>query len=507
MSTFARGALAGVAISAAIAASLVAFTPTTFRGTPAEAKEKEALWHERDAPPAQAVQPLLPNGFSPLPSVAPLVKDLKPAVVSVSTANVLRSRRRGGQDPFDEFFRHFLGDAPPSGGGRGDRVMPRGMGSGFILHESGLVLTNNHVIEGADQITVKLADGREFPATIVGRDPKTDVAILRIQDAKDLPAVALGDSDALEVGDWVIAIGNPFGLSHSVSMGIVSAKERFIGAGPYDDFIQTDAAINPGNSGGPLFNAKGEVIGINTAIVAHGQGIGFAVPINLVKVLVPQLEQTGTVARGWLGVAIQDMSPELARSLSLDRVRGALIAEVVPGSPAEKAGLKPGDVVLSVDGKSIESYNQLSRTIALFPPGSRLRLQVLRDGKENAIEVAVAEREEDTVLASGRKAPRGGEAVSDVLGLELGKVTPEVARSLGLRAPEGVLVTQVKQGGPADGAGVANGDVILEVNRRRVRTLQEYAEASRSIRPGDMVLLRIQRGDSAVYVALRAGGR
>ncbi len=508
MSTFARGALAGVAVSAAIAASLVAFTPTTFHGTSAEAKEKAALWHERDAAAAPA-QPVLSRDFSPLPSVAPLVKGLKPAVVSVSTANVLRSRRRapGGNDPFEEFFRHFLGEDSRTRGGGGDRVMPRGMGSGFILHESGLVLTNNHVIDGADQITVKLADGREFRAGVVGRDPKTDVALLRLQDAKDLPTVNLGDSDALEVGDWVIAIGNPFGLAHSVSMGIVSAKERFIGAGPYDDFIQTDAAINPGNSGGPLFNAAGEVIGINTAIVAQGQGIGFAVPINLVKALVPQLEKTGTVARGWLGVSIQEMGPELARSLSLDRVRGALIAEVIPGSPAEKAGLKPGDVVLAVDRKGIESYNQLSRTIALYPPGSNLQLQVLRDGKELGIEVEVAQREDDAVLASARRAPKGGEAVSDVLGLELGKVTPEVAKSLGLRAPEGVLVTQVKQGGPADVAGVAQGDVILEVNRRRVRSLAEYTEAARSIRAGDMVLLRIQRGDSAVYVALRAGGR
>jgi serine protease Do len=500
MSTFARGALAGVAVSAAIAASLVAFTPTTFRGTPALAKEKQELWHEREGGRA----PVLARDFSPLPSVAPLVKELKPAVVSVSTANVLRSRRRG-PDPFEEFFRHFLGEPRSQGGG--DRVMPRGMGSGFILHESGLVLTNNHVIDGADQITVKLADGREFRAGVVGRDPKTDVAILQLQDAKDLPTVYLGDSDALEVGDWVIAIGNPFGLSHSVSIGIVSAKERFIGAGPYDDFIQTDAAINPGNSGGPLFNAAGEVIGINTAIVAQGQGIGFAVPINLVKALVPQLEEKGTVSRGWLGVAIQDMSPELARSLSLDRVRGALIAEVVPGSPAEKAGLRPGDVVLQVEQRTIDTYNQLSRAIAFYAPGAKVALRVLRNGKEIDVEVTVAERMDEATLASAHRAPKGGEAVSEVLGLELGKVTPEVARALGLRSPEGVLVTQVKQGGPADLAGVAQGDVILEINRRRVRSLAEYHEAARSIRPGDMVLLRIQRGDSAVYVALRAGAK
>src|SRR5690606_9070537 len=367
--------------------SLAAFTPISFDGPVASARTKPQLWHEGtdDTPAAKSLVPFT--------SFAPLVKQLKPAVVSISTRSVVRYR---AMDPFEEFFRRFMGEPPyRRDPGEGTRTMPRSLGSGFIIHESGVVLTNNHVIERADEILVKLADGREFKATVVGRDPKTDVAVLRLDNAKDLPTVRLGDSDALEVGDWVVAIGNPFGLSHSVSTGIVSAKERFIGAGPYDDFIQTDAAINPGNSGGPLFDIHGNVVGINTAIVAQGQGIGFAVPINLVKALLPQLLEKGHVSRGWLGVMIQDVNESLAESLGLEGTRGALIAEVVEGSPAEKAGLRHGDVVVSVDGKPIDGYIQLSRTIALLAPGSTVEIGIVRDRKEMRIPVTIAEREDD----------------------------------------------------------------------------------------------------------------
>lgn len=501
MSTFARGLLVGAASCAALAASFAVVTPISFDGAMAHAKGQTGLWHERgdDA----RLQPVLPNGFSPLPSLAPLVKTLKPAVVSVSTSSVVHSRRRGN-DPFEEFFRRFMGEPPGTQGGGGARVMPRSMGSGFIVHERGLVLTNNHVIEGADQIDVKLADGREFKAELVGADPKTDVALLRIKDGKDLPAVYLGDSDASEVGDWVVAIGNPFGLSHSVSMGIVSAKERFIGAGPYDDFIQTDAAINPGNSGGPLFNASGEVIGINTAIVAQGQGIGFAVPINLVKALVPQLETKGHVSRGWLGVSTQNVTAELARSLKLDRPHGALIADVIPGSPAEAAGLQPGDVIVSVDGKSIDGYAQLSRSIALLTPGKRSELTVIRDGSRRKLEAVIAERDEDgAVVASGSRA-RGGDA-DPILGLSVSELTPEIARSLRLDRGGGVVIAEVQADGAAGRAGVRAGDVLLEINRRPVRSISDYREAVRSITRGEMALLRLQRGASAIYLAVRIG--
>lgn len=489
--SFKRGVLVGVAASAAVAASLVAYTPIRFDGPVAQAEARTALWHERESPP----EPVLHNGYSPLPSLAPLVKELKPAVVSVSTASVIQRRR---VDPFEEFFRPWMGEGGQS------RVVPRGQGSGFIIHESGLVLTNNHVIEGADRIVVRLADGREYRANVVGRDPKTDVALLRLEDASDLPTVYLGDSDALEVGDWVVAIGNPFGLSHSVSVGIVSAKERFIGAGPYDDFIQTDAAINPGNSGGPLFNARGEVVGINTAIVAHGQGIGFAVPINLVKVLVPQLEETGTVVRGWLGVAIQDLTPEIARSLKLSPgAKGALIADVVPDSPAERAGLKPGDLVVSVDGRDVRNYAQLSRTIALLPPGKRIQLGLLREGKRETVEVTVASRDDNgnVIDASGRRAAKKG-VEAPKLGISVAQIPPETARQQGLRRG-GVQVVEVDNDGPAARAGIRPGDSILEVNRRPIADLADWNDAMGRIGRGEMILLRLQRGDSAIYVAVR----
>ncbi|HEY0838651.1 MAG TPA: DegQ family serine endoprotease, partial [Vulgatibacter sp.] len=470
----------------------------------AHAKGRTGLWHEHgDVRP----EPAVPPGFSPLPSLAPLVKTLKPAVVSVSTKSVVRSRRRAGPDPMEEFFRRFMGEPFPRGGGDDGppRVMPRSMGSGFVLHESGLVLTNNHVIDGADQIDVKLADGREFKASVVGTDPKTDVALLRMVDAHDLPTVFLGDSDEAEVGDWVVAIGNPFGLSHSVSMGIVSAKERFIGAGPYDDFIQTDAAINPGNSGGPLFNARGEVIGINTAIVAQGQGIGFAVPINLVKALVPQLEHGGKVSRGWLGVALQEITPEIAKTLKLAKARGALVADVIPGSPAEAAGIQPGDVVVALDGRPIDGHAQLSRSVALVPPGSKAQVTVVRDGKERKIGVTIAERDETGGVASRSTAkPKGGEE-DPLLGITVGELTPEVARSMRIGRQGGVVVTDVQRDSAAGRAGVATGDVLLEINRRPIRSLGEYREAARSVQAGEMVLLRLQRGESAIYLAVRAG--
>ncbi|HWV37783.1 MAG TPA: DegQ family serine endoprotease [Vulgatibacter sp.] len=505
MSSFSRGLFIGAAGCAALAASFAVVTPVSLEGSVAYAKGQPGLWHERgdDRP-----EPVIANGFSPLPSLAPLVKTLKPAVVSVSTKSVVRARRRG-PDPMEEFFRRFMGEPFPRGGGDGDggpsRVMPRSMGSGFILHESGLVLTNNHVIDGADRIDVKLADGREFTAKVVGTDPKTDVALLRMENAHDLPTVYLGDSDEAQVGDWVVAIGNPFGLSHSVSMGIVSAKERFIGAGPYDDFIQTDAAINPGNSGGPLFNARGEVIGINTAIVAQGQGIGFAVPINLVKSLVPQLQSNGRVSRGWLGVALQEITPEIAKTLKLAKTHGALVADVVPGSPAEAAGIQPGDVVIAVDGKSIEGYAQLSRTVALISPGTKAGVTLVRDGKERRVEVTIAERDDGGGLMAAPSSKSGRDEHDPLLGITVGELTPEAARSKRVGRQGGVVVTDVKRDSAAARAGVVAGDVLLELNRRPVGSLAEYRKIVRTLQAGEMVLLRLQRGDSAIYLAMRAG--
>ncbi|MBI5549038.1 MAG: Do family serine endopeptidase, partial [Deltaproteobacteria bacterium] len=351
-----------------------------------------ALWKEHGAGDP------LPQGVVPMTSLAPLVKTLRPGVVNIYTTSVVKARASGRRlppgttDPFEEFFRRF-------GEGRPEESRRQSLGSGFLVNPAGYVITNNHVVQGASEIRVKLGDAREFEAEIIGRDAKTDVALLKIKPAtgevRDLPIVMLGDSDRLEVGDFVIAAGNPFGLDHSVSLGIVSAKERVIGAGQYDDFIQTDAAINPGNSGGPLFNTRGEVVGVNTAILAHGQGIGFAVPINMVKALLPQLLSKGRVVRGWLGVSIQDVTPELAKTLKLEKAQGALIAGIMKKSPAEAAGLKAGDVVVGLNGRTIDTYNQLSREVAFLAPGAAAQLAVLRDGKSRTLEVRVGPRPDE----------------------------------------------------------------------------------------------------------------
>lgn len=453
-----------------------------------------ALWKERGP------NDPLPQGIVPMPSLAPLVKVLKPGVVNISTTSVVQSRMRrqgsGGQDPFEEFFRRFHEGLPERS--------RQSLGSGMILSSKGYLLTNNHVVEGATEIRAKLDDGREFEAEIVGRDPRTDVALLKLKgnDSGELPTVTLGDSDALQVGDFVVAAGNPFGLDHSVSMGIVSAKERHIGATQYDDFIQTDAAINPGNSGGPLFNTRGEVVGVNTAIVAQGQGIGFAVPINMVKELLPQLLEKHKITRGWLGVSIQAVTPEIAKMLKLDRPRGALVAGVMKKSPADSAGIKAGDVVVGVNGRKVESFFQLSRHVAFMPAGQKAQLTVLRDGKERSIDVKVGERPEDHDGDEGEESPAADPAPRvDLLGLSVQPVQPARAQRLGVEG--GVQVAQVRPDGPAARAGMRPGDVIVEMQRQPVRSMAEYNAAISQLGSGEMALIRVQREDSSVYVAVR----
>jgi serine protease Do len=317
----------------------------------------------------------------------------------------------------------------------------------------------------------------------------------------------LGDSDPLEVGDFVLAVGNPFGLDHSVSQGIVSAKERVIGAGPYDEFIQTDAAINPGNSGGPLFNTRGEVVGVNTAIVAQGQGIGFAVPINMAKEVLPQLSERGRVVRGWLGVSIQDVTAELASSLKLAEAHGALVAGVMKGSPAEKADLRAGDVVVAVNGKKVETFNQMSRFVAFVPPGTKANLTVIRDGKQRALEVTVGQRPEDEgdsdasgESGSGEETPSG----KDRLGVSVQPPGPRAQR-LGLEG--GVQIAELDPEGPAAHAGARPGDIIVELQRQPIRSVKDYSAAVGALRPGDMALLRLQRENASIYVAVRVPQR
>jgi serine protease Do len=455
--------------------------------------------------------------LTPVPSLAPLVKKLRPSVVNIYTTQNVHPRRRsrlqqepGERGGMEDFFNHFFGGEMPQ-----QEQKRQALGSGFILGD-GLVLTNNHVIEGADVIKVKLADGREFDAKIVGRDESTDVGLLKLggDAATTTQAVKLGDSDLAEVGDYVVAIGNPFGLSLTVTAGIVSAKERVIGAGPYDDFIQTDASINPGNSGGPLFNLRGEVIGINTAIVAQGQGIGFAVPIDLAKDVIPQLREKGKVTRGWLGVGIQEITPDLAHTFGIEAGKGALISQVFPKGPAAKAGIKSGDVVTAYNGKPIDSPGALSRNVAATPPGKDANLTVLRDGKTVNITVRMTERNEANVKNGNMSGEdnEGGESGGDettsaTVGLSVGPISPAIAERLGIDANEGVLVTNVEEGSAAEAAGVQPNDVLLELQRRPVASPSAYQKIARTVKPGDTVLFRVRRGGGALFLAAKAPGK
>jgi serine protease Do len=326
-------------------------------------------------------------------SFADLAEKVKPAVVNISTTTTVKIpgnpfRQFFGpneQGPFEDFLKKHFGDIP-------DRELKQNsLGSGFIIDRDGFIITNNHVVEGADEIRVRLVDGREFRARVIGRDPKTDLALIKISSIfKDLPVLPLGDSDKIRVGDWVLAVGNPFGLEDSVTQGILSARGRELGAGPFDNFLQTDAPINPGNSGGPLVNLKGEVIGINSAIIAAGQGIGFAIPSNVATKIIPELKEKGKIVRGWIGVSIQTITPEMAATLGLKEPEGVLVADVVRGGPAEKAGIKRGDVIIMFQDKAIKKASDLSASVADMPPGKDVPVKMLRAGKEITIAVKVA---------------------------------------------------------------------------------------------------------------------
>lgn len=457
----------------------------------------KTLWTESSAPPTAGLQ------FDPTQSLAPLVSKLKPTVVNINATTAPRRRvvRRHPMpqgpfgDPFEEFFRFF---------GHGPEVIeqPRqSLGTGFILTADGVVATNNHVIQGADELKVTLEDGRDFRGRVLGSDPKTDVALLQLEGGKDLPAVVLGDSDGLQVGDWVVAIGQPFRLGHTVTAGIVSAKERTIGAGPYDDFIQTDAAINPGNSGGPLFNLRGEVIGINTAIanptgMATNIGIGFAIPVNMAKPIVQQIRERGHVVRGWLGVQFQEMTDDLAKSLGLNKPEGALVAQVVAGSPADKAGLHAGDVIVEFNGRKIWHRGDLPKAVVAVGPGRQAKLLYLRDGKKLESTVTIGENPEEASVAKagppgpGEAKPSGG----DPLGIEVAD------RSDG----KGVVVKGIDAEGPAVDH-IEDGDVILAVNRRALRNRAEYRQALLGVQAGDRVLLQVKRGEDQFFVVITAG--
>lgn len=440
------------------------------------------------------------SGFNVPQNFTELAEMASPAVVNIRTVKtiqgggrVFKHFKRGPfrrDDPFQEFFERFFGEGMPK------EYKQRSLGSGFIIDKQGYIVTNNHVIENADDIRVQLKGGKEFDAEIIGRDPNTDLALIKVKTDEDLPMVKLGNSESLKVGEWVMAIGNPFGLEHTVTTGIVSAKGRVIGSGPYDDFIQTDASINPGNSGGPLLDMSGEVVGINTAIVAGGQGIGFAVPVDLAKNVIKQLKENGEVVRGWIGVAIQDISDEIADYYGIKDKKGVIVSDVFEGDPADKAGIRAKDVIIEVNGKSISTSRELTGMIADIGVGDVAEIKIIRDGEEKKFKVKVAQREDARVAKwSGRHSD--GE---DTIGLEVSTLTPELADRFGIKEDQGVLVTSVESGSRAEEAGFKSGDIIKEINRKTVRDIKDYTATLRDVSKGDEIHFFIKRKNAGFLV-------
>lgn len=459
-----------------------------------------AAWRPADAQPAPITAPAASQ--MALPGFADLVARVRPAVVTVTTEAAREATRA-----------QFSPDSPqerPSRRPGGEQTRPRaarGLGSGFLIAADGYVVTNNHVVDGAGRVTVKLEDGRELPARVVGRDPRTDLALLKVDAGGALPFLDLGDSDKARPGDWVVAVGNPFGLDGTVTAGILSARGRGIGAGPYDDFLQVDAPINRGNSGGPLFAQDGTVVGVNTAIFSPSGGsvgIGFAIPSNLVKTVVAQLRETGRVERGYLGVSSQPVGRPMADALGLTDARGALVAGVEKGTPADAAGVRAGDVIVAVDGAAVRDPRELARAVAALKPGARAELRVRRDGGEQVLTATVAELRDGPAQLAEARPSEGGR-----LGLALGALTDEARQVLGLpEGTRGAVVAEVRDGGPAADAGLRPGDVVTAVGNRPVAGPDEAVRAIREAQAshGGAVALRVLRDGAAAFVALRADG-
>ena len=427
----------------------------------------------------------------------------RPFVVSItSTARVEREDVRGPANPWERFFGPEFFDrfGPPQGNGQ--MPLRRGQGTGFVVSTDGVILTNNHVVEGADEVTVRFDDEREVAAEVVGTDPKTDLAVLRIESDADLVAAPLGDSDALRVGEWVIAAGNPFGLSSSFTAGIISAKGRAnMGITDYEDFIQTDAAINPGNSGGPLLNLRGEVVGINTAILSRSggsMGVGFAIPVNMARDIMTSLLEEGRVVRGWLGVAIQRLDPDLAASFGYEGDVGILVADVNDNTPARRAGLRSGDIIVAYDGDPVESFERFRADVAGTRPGTEVTMEIYRDGSFEKLEVEIGELEAEAVLA------QTDEETGPELGLAARTLTPQIAGELGIdRETRGVVITRVEPFGPAARAGLRRGDVVQDVQGEEVHGLEEFRDALRGVDDGQPIRLAVLRGGSRLFVVLQ----
>jgi len=439
-----------------------------------------------------------------------IAKAVTPAVVNISTT---RQGKEGGQGqhgtPFDDpFFRRFFGDEFFRRFEAPKERKERSLGSGVIVDAGGLIVTNNHVVNKADEIKVLLSDKREFKAKLVGTDSKTDLALLRVE-AEGLHTIPWGDSDGLEVGEFVFAVGNPFGLNQTVTMGIVSAIGRAsMGIAEYEDFIQTDAAINPGNSGGALVNVRGELIGINTAIFSQSggnMGIGFAVPSAMARSVLEQLIKGGKVVRGWLGVSIQELSPELAQQFGITETKGVLVSEVLEGSPAKGAGLERGDVILEYDRKPVESPSQLRNAVARTTVGKKITIKYLRDKRVKTVDIAIDEQPK-SIAKSGNDEPEESASPAGVLSeLDVRELTVDIARRLGMPSAEkGVVIAQVRSGGSAEEAGLKEGDLILELNRRPVTSLRSYESAASQVAKDQPVLLLIKRQGRTLYITLKS---
>lgn len=432
----------------------------------------------------------IPDSFSELTKlVSPTVVNIR-AIKTIKMGNAFRQFRKSpfnNDDSFYDFFNRFFGQD------RQKDYKQRNLGSGFIVDKQGYIVTNNHVVEDTDKIRVILRNEKEFDAKIVGRDINTDLALIKIETDNDLPVAQMGNSDALTVGQWVVAIGSPFGLAHTVTAGIVSAKGRVIGSGPYDDFIQTDASINPGNSGGPLINMKGEVVGINTMIIAGGQGIGFAIPINLAKGIIDQLKDHGDVTRGWLGVTIQDLPEDLADYFGIKNKKGALVTDVLEGDPADRAGIQLKDIIIEVNGIKIESSRSLLKTIAAIGVGETVNIKVLRGGAVRTLKVKIGKRPESTKIAQVEP-----ESINkNGLGITISGIDGEIAERLNLNEQSGVIVIGVDSGSKADRAGIEVDDIIKEINHKEIRTLNDYKMILKKIEEGEtfqILLMRINTG-------------
>lgn len=430
-------------------------------------------------------------------ALAELAASSKPSVVNITSQHTLNVRPSPNPFSDDPFFKDFFGDSFRNSN-KPRKYKQMGLGSGVIVEKSGYIITSNHVVQGSEEIIVRLSDKRQFKGKIVGLDPKTDLAVIKI-NGSNLPVLHLGNSDKLKVGERVLAIGNPFGLNQTVTSGIVSATGRAdVGIAAYEDFIQTDAAINPGNSGGALVNSQGELVGINTAIFSTSggyQGVGFAIPSNMVKVVMDSLIKRGKVIRGWLGVTIQAISPQMAKQFGIKNDKGVLVSDVLEDGPAKKAGMQQGDIIIEIDGKEIIDSGQLRNIVANIAPGKEISAKIIRNGKEKMLKIVISEMPVNAPAVLG-------ETADQFSGIRVQDLTPEVRRMLKIPARiKGVIITEVEDGSPADGI-LAPKDVIMEINRKKIGNIKEYNAAMKSIKTNEPLLLLIYRNGASIYVTL-----